>query len=709
MFNKRKKNNRLIPIEQRRNVIKVSSRKRRKRFSFNVVKWMLLVLAVLIVVSAGAAFAFLYSYLSVKRDNADEAVPELWAVGDGTYELRWPALGDEELYFVEVSTYTWRREDDKKVFFSGYLNKTSCQLPELPTDEGLILEIHPVKQYKVMGEEKLWMQDAPITRYFYIQDSTVMDLEWTADPDTATVSASFKLLGGNSCSIYVTGQDGVRRLLKTVEEDNVKLSFGEDGELQMPDAENSCILTFAACNRANGMAVYGDVSEEMIITREDFLNNNLQLSLNVLEDCICYMTWEETGGDYYEIQMKEGDSDRWKTVKQVSRDEERMYTSSRLKPFTPYSFRVVAVGGHGVGDGEYAAISRAYSFETSSTPVYCTVWPVKSLNAYSDAERTKVIAHTEDMGAYCVVDEENGMFGIYVDGKLCYVDSNYCMINLPEYLGGLCSYDITNSYASLFMAHDFEIPRLTDEVITGYEYVQMRDGSFLVPLLYPTAHKLQAAAEEALKKGYRLKIYDSFRPHIASVEMYQRTGAMVDMPIPEETYTGKVITDIDLYEYDEEGNPVGRITYWDLMNGDNSFILSNFVSAGVSKHNQGVALDLTLEDAGTRVELEMQTPMHDLSQFSAPTRNNSNAIILAFIMKPAGYNGIHSEWWHFQDDENRKALSLPCINKGVTPECWMTDGFGWRYRQINGEYAVDCTITINGTEYIFDSNGYVQN
>ena len=78
-------------------------------------------------------------------------------------------------------------------------------------------------------------------------------------------------------------------------------------------------------------------------------------------------------------------------------------------------------------------------------------------------------------------------------------------------------------------------------------------------------------------------------------------------------------------------------------------------------------------------------------------------------MKSAGFAGLVSEWWHFQDDESVKAFDLPGLWNGVTPECWMADENGWRYRRVNGRYYTDCTANIDGIEYSFDQNGYVIN
>jgi len=103
----------------------------------------------------------------------------------------------------------------------------------------------------------------------------------------------------------------------------------------------------------------------------------------------------------------------------------------------------------------------------------------------------------------------------------------------------------------------------------------------------------------------------------------------------------------------------------------------------------------------------MQTSIHDLSWYSAISRNNDNAKLLASIMKSAGLGELVSEWWHFQDNDIRQQTTLNCVWAGVTPECWMKDDFGWRYRRKTGAYFRDGTFDIYGTMYTFDANGYL--
>lgn len=668
-------------------------------FAFNL-------LLLLFLISVGAVLIYLISYMSKIRDIADNAIPELWETEDGTYELSWLTLEDTgaDFYYVNVSTHTLGGGDNQTIIFSEYVTGTSCCLPDLPTTEFLVIQIDMFKQYSVNGEERTWKQ-ASIKRYFYIKTPVINNIDLEVDSDTGTALISLDSQESNCCNIYVTEQSGGKKFLKTVDENSVELDLNEEEALWMPTPGNPCTLTLVPGNRVNGIVIYGSELKELPVTWEDFVAHDIHPSLDVIDGCVCYLKWDELNCDFYEIQMMDGDVGVWETVKTVARNDERTYISPRLSPGTGYSFRVAAVAG------DYAAVSETCECEIAVTPMYCTIWPVKDLKVYSDADKSEAVGEVKVLDTHCVVAEENDMFGISVEGRVCYIDSNYCMINLPEYVGALCSYDITNSYDSIFMAHGFEIPGVTGEKIRGFENVWLNDNSFLVPLLYPTAKKLETAIENAREKGYRLKIYEAFRPHEASVYIYQKASEIQYETLPESIYWGVwPIVDYYVREIDENGAIIERRkTYWELMSdNNNSFTLSSFVSAGISRHNLGVALDLTLESLATADELTMQTVLHDLSHYSARARNNANAKELSEIMMSAGYKDLYSEWWHFQDDEIKNKLSLPCVNEGVSPECWMTNGFGWRYRDINGAYVADCTLNINDKEYTFDSDGYVQ-
>lgn len=82
-----------------------------------------------------------------------------------------------------------------------------------------------------------------------------------------------------------------------------------------------------------------------------------------------------------------------------------------------------------------------------------------------------------------------------------------------------------------------------------------------------------------------------------------------------------------------------------------------------SRHNRGAAVDLSLVDFKTGIELEMPTDFDDFSEKAwrdyegnePQVRRNSN--LLAFMMKKHGFEPLITEWWHF-DFEGWEKFSI---------------------------------------------------
>ena len=124
-----------------------------------------------------------------------------------------------------------------------------------------------------------------------------------------------------------------------------------------------------------------------------------------------------------------------------------------------------------------------------------------------------------------------------------------------------------------------------------------------------TAWKLAAANKELMKKGYRIKIWDAYRPLSIQKKM------------------------------------------WAVM--PDSRYLANPYKNG-SKHNRGAAVDVTLVDKNGR-ELEMPSGFDEFS--NKASRNNpamsaaaaKNLKLLTDAMTKSGFKTISNEWWHFDD------------------------------------------------------------
>ncbi len=89
---------------------------------------------------------------------------------------------------------------------------------------------------------------------------------------------------------------------------------------------------------------------------------------------------------------------------------------------------------------------------------------------------------------------------------------------------------------------------------------------------------------------------------------------------------------------------------WTERNGRTDLLDDGYI-ARRSRHNQGVAIDLTLVRASDGTELDMGTPFDEFSSRSH-TANASGTVaenrrILVDAMAAAGFSNYSSEWWHF--------------------------------------------------------------
>lgn len=151
---------------------------------------------------------------------------------------------------------------------------------------------------------------------------------------------------------------------------------------------------------------------------------------------------------------------------------------------------------------------------------------------------------------------------------------------------------------------DLDIVYATDRNFTGTP-VYGRPACFLVE---EAADYLRRAVDLAAPLGYRLKVFDGFRPSEAQWKLWEHT------PDPE------FIAD------PRRGSP----------------------------HSMGAAVDLTLVDAATGRDLDMGTGFDDLrpishhgvTEVSAEAQRNRH--MLLGIMTAAGFDFFRNEWWHYQ-------------------------------------------------------------
>ena len=676
-------------------------------------KWKVFVAVLLIVLLLGAAAVAVFGFWLPYR-NAESYMTqgqlELRELDDGQLQLTWPQATTLDRYLLEIREAG--NAETPYVYYRVFTADNTWKLPPLPTDKALTFSIRTVVDYQQLWMEKERLSENELALDITLIPPTLQGMEWVADEDAKTVTFTYDLGANEWCRLYWQDENGQWQEVQDTDQTELVLTFGDKGEFPVPSFGELTFFQADVYRMDADLVFYGNISYGFSVERDHLLGRDLNPVITDEGYNVSTITWEETKGQTYQVQRLNAKGE-WETLTEIPGDGERTYTTDHMAVNSSFTYRVVAVGGQTMPDSEFAAVSGELVQETKESPIYCTIWPLKNLKTYADPEKTTAVSTIKAGTAWCVVEEQGNMFGIRQDGEIRYVESDHCLINLPEYMDDLCLYNITNSYKSLYMVHEFEIPKVTGVVTKGYEKVKMDSGEYLVPLLYPTAKKLAEACRIALDEGYQLKIYDAFRPQAATVEIYDLTEKMMEEDLPEKPYTKNfTIKELNLPDPKKELNPDTNeeeevpLTYQDVMLGED-YTLNYFLAKGGSMHNLGLALDLTMVDLDTGKDVKMQTSMHDLSQYSVLAKNNKVAKKLTEIMTSAGFGGLVSEWWHFQDNDAKKTINPSALWNGVTPSCWMADDHGWRFRNSNGVYCKNGTFTIDGMKYTFDAEGYV--
>lgn len=141
-------------------------------------------------------------------------------------------------------------------------------------------------------------------------------------------------------------------------------------------------------------------------------------------------------------------------------------------------------------------------------------------------------------------------------------------------------------------------------------------NNFTKQVIYPeakafarkeVAQALEKIALELEKKDLALKIYDAYRPYDATVLFYE-------------------------------------------IIKDTTYVASPYSG---SRHNRGCAVDLTIVDSHSGLEIVMPTDYDDFSEKAHPDHNNvsknerENRDFLIDIMERNGFKVYPYEWWHF--------------------------------------------------------------
>lgn len=263
--------------------------------------------------------------------------------------------------------------------------------------------------------------------------------------------------------------------------------------------------------------------------------------------------------------------------------------------------------------------------------------------------------------AFLILGESGNYLEVSYNGMTGYVDSNYCMINMPDVTPSII-YNIVNASSSTYRSSGYEISGVTGTKLYNMGKVmnyKIGREEYICPTLYSTAKMIDSAQQAALNDGYSLKIYDIYRPRSVSTLIYQKLSNLY--------YNNSTVQ----YNIDYSRGLDGTIYYWGQ---------SWFLAQSVSSHNTGSSVDLTLVDLSTNEEVVMPTPMNELStgaikyysgsvakvprNYSVGMLNNIHAQKLDNYMTGVGMTTLSSEWWHFQDQTGYERIKSATYSNG---------------------------------------------
>ena len=143
------------------------------------------------------------------------------------------------------------------------------------------------------------------------------------------------------------------------------------------------------------------------------------------------------------------------------------------------------------------------------------------------------------------------------------------------------------------------------------------------------ADALLLAQRDFIKQGYRLKIYDAYRPQTA-VDYFSAWAA-------------------DLEDTQNKSQYYPNIS--------KSQLFADGYIAAKSGHSRGSAVDLTLLEIESGNELDMGSPWDFFDPISWVENNQitdhqrANRKLLASVMMIHGFKPLKEEWWHFSFTE----------------------------------------------------------
>ena len=184
--------------------------------------------------------------------------------------------------------------------------------------------------------------------------------------------------------------------------------------------------------------------------------------------------------------------------------------------------------------------------------------------------------------------------------------------------------------SSAFVVLADYVPGIIQEIRyhSTYNFIGDRIDGYEQPcaiLTREAARALKNVANELNVQGYRIKVFDAYRP-VCAVKQFTMWG----------------IEDLDMR--------MKPFFYPDLEKAE---LFRKGYIASRSSHSRGSTVDLTLLDMRTGKEVDMGSPFDLFSEISHPDYRGitddqyNNRMVLRRAMIRGGFVPIDCEWWHF--------------------------------------------------------------
>ena len=189
--------------------------------------------------------------------------------------------------------------------------------------------------------------------------------------------------------------------------------------------------------------------------------------------------------------------------------------------------------------------------------------------------------------------------------------------------------DLTMDPSGFVLLADF-VPQIVQEIryYSTYNFIGDRIDGYEEPcalLTIEAARALKSVSNELFVQGYRLKVFDAYRP----------AGA---------------VKHFVLWGIEDQDIRMKPYFYPDLEKQE---LFAQGYIAKQSSHSRGSAVDLTLLDMKTGKEVDMGSPFDLFSEVSHPdyrgitAEQYDNRMRLQRAMVRNGFQPLGCEWWHF--------------------------------------------------------------